>query len=614
MSFSHQAPELLDPQHRLRTLREVFGFSSFRGLQEEVVEHALQGGDCLVLMPTGGGKSLCYQLPAVLRDGTAVVISPLIALMEDQVQHLEQMGVRVGSMHSGMHPEELYEVEQALGRQQLDLLYVSPERALSRGFFERIRHLALALFAIDEAHCVSQWGHDFRPEYSRLTELVDRFPKVPRMALTATADEPTRNDILDQLGLRRPQVFRAGFDRPNIFYQAVVKHQPTEQLLRFLRENHQGNSGIVYVQTRNRTEKIAAKLSSGGFEAIPYHAGMTAEDRRRAQSRFLREEGLVVVATVAFGMGIDKSNVRFVAHLDMPKSLEAYYQETGRAGRDGLPADAWMAFGLADVVGMRQLMQNSQADLRHRQLEFRKLDAMLGYCETTYCRRKVLLSYFGDQAEEQCGACDNCLHPPVTWDATVEAQKVLSCVYRTGQRYGARYLVDVLRGKTQERIVQNNHHELPTFGVGEDLDLNTWMSVIRQLVAGGILSVDMDGYGSLTLTPQAADILRGERQIELRRDPKRPKKKKKGKGPAGPVVGADSELWTALRTLRLELARKQGVPPYVIFHDSTLHAMLLEKPTDLQEMSRISGVGQKKLERYGEDFLALLRSFASDRA
>ncbi len=598
---------------RLQVLREVFGFSSFRGLQEEVVDHALEGGDCLVLMPTGGGKSLCYQLPAVLRRGTAIVISPLIALMEDQVQHLEQMGVRVGSLHSGMQLEELYQVEQQLGRQQLDLLYVSPERALSRGFFERIRHLDLALFAIDEAHCVSQWGHDFRPEYSRLVELVDRFPGVPRMALTATADEPTRNDILDQLALRRPRVFRAGFDRPNIFYQALVKHQPAEQLTRFLKENHQGNSGIVYVQTRNRTERVAHKLTQKGFQAIPYHAGMTAEERRKAQTRFLREEGLIVVATVAFGMGIDKSNVRFVAHLDMPKSLEAYYQETGRAGRDGLPADAWMAFGLADVVGMRQLMQNSQADLSHRQLETRKLDAMLGYCETTFCRRKVLLSYFGDQAADNCGACDNCLSPPKTWNATVEAQKVLSCVYRTGQRYGARYLVDVLRGKPQERIVQNQHDKLPTFGVGQDLDLNTWMSVIRQLVAGGLLNVDMEGYGSLTLTPESAAILRGEREVQMRRDPKRVKTKKK-KGTTAPIPSGDSELWAALRTLRLEFARKQGVPPYVIFHDSTLHSMLLEKPTDMASMAQISGVGQKKLERYGEAFLALLRDFASERS
>lgn len=588
------------------TLRDVFGFPGFRGLQEEVVTHLFAGGDCMVLMPTGGGKSLCYQLPAVVRPGVGVVISPLIALMDDQVDSLRQMGVRVGALHSGLAQEALCQIERELHQNQLDLLYVSPERAVSRWFGERLQHLTVNLFAIDEAHCVSQWGHDFRPEYCRLTELTDRFPEVPRVALTATADAPTRKDILGRLGLRRPRVFVAGFDRPNIFYQVQVKDQAFSQLCDFLRENHHGDSGIVYAQTRNRVEKIAAKLQQKGFQAVAYHAGMDKGDRQRAQQRFLREEGLIVVATVAFGMGIDKPNVRFVCHLDMPKSLEAYYQETGRAGRDGLPANAWMAFGLSDVVGLRQLMSQSQADLKHRQLEWRKLEAMLGYCESTGCRRRTILRYFGEEPPNSCGACDNCLSPPQTYDGTVVSQKLLSCVYRTGQRYGARYLVDVLLGKSNERITANAHHQISTYGIGQELDSRQWMSVVRQLVASGFLAVDMEGYGGLVLGQGAAEVLKGETSVQLRHDPARKKKKRSKTSSSVAIPAGQSDLWQQLRTLRLELAREQGVPPYVIFHDSTLQAMVIEKPRSLNEMGQLPGVGKVKLERYGDAFLAAL--------
>ncbi|MGE0491130.1 MAG: DNA helicase RecQ [Vulcanimicrobiota bacterium] len=588
-----------------RTLREVFGFENFRGLQADVIEHVLGGGDCLVLMPTGGGKSLCYQLPSIAAPGTGVVISPLIALMDDQVGSLVQMGVRVACLHSGLEWEEQKGIEQALRQGRLDLIYVSPERALSPRFGELLAACRLALFAIDEAHCVSQWGHDFRPEYLQLRELCDRFPDTPRLALTATADAPTRGDILERLGLRRPAQFVAGFDRPNIFYQAVVKSSAMQQLTSFLKREHAGDSGIVYAQTRTRVDKAANRLRELGFEALPYHAGMDNQQRQHNQQRFLREEGLIVVATVAFGMGIDKSNVRFVCHLDMPKSLEGYYQETGRAGRDGLAANAWMGYGLADVIGMRQLLATSNAQERQRRIERHKLDAMLGYCETTACRRRVLLSYFGEDPPENCGACDNCLDPPATFDATEVSQKLLSCVYRTGQRFGARYLVDVLMGKSDERMESYGHHKLTTFGIGKELGTAQWMSVIRQLVAAGFLSVDIEGFGGLVLTPRARPVLKGEETIRLRRDPE----SKKTRGPRTSFEGpVDSELWSALRQKRLELARAQGVPPYLIFHDSTLHAMVVERPRDLRSFAGLPGVGSKKLDSYGQAFLSVLEA------
>ena len=591
-------------------LRRVFGYPGFRGQQEAVIEHTVAGGDSLVLMPTGGGKSLCYQIPAIVRDGVGVVVSPLIALMRDQVEGLRQAGVRAACLNSTLSWREALEVEGAAQNGQLDLLYVAPERLLGERTLDLLARMRLALFAIDEAHCVSQWGHDFRPEYLQISALRDRFPEVPRIALTATADEPTRREIVRRLGLGRAPMFVSGFDRPNIRYAVVPKNRARQQLLSFLEERHRGHAGIVYCLSRRRVDDTAEWLRGQGVDALPYHAGMSGADRQRHQDRFQREDGVVMAATIAFGMGIDKPDVRFVAHLDLPKSIEAYYQETGRAGRDGEPADAWMVYGLQEVVTLRQMVENSEAGEDRKRVELRKLDAMLGYCELATCRRRTLLSYFGEDRPEPCGNCDNCLAPVTTWDATEAARKAMSCVARTGQRFGAAYLIDVLRGRDTERIRRFGHDRLPTYGVGADLGAYEWRSVLRQLVARGLLTVDVDGYGSIRLTGDSRPVLQGDVEVLMRRDvrPKAEKARRRRGEPAPPPDPAtwDDALWEALRKRRTELASEQGVPPYVIFHDATLREMIARRPRTPDDFSKIPGVGDMKLRRYGEDFLAVI--------
>ncbi|MGA7983052.1 MAG: DNA helicase RecQ, partial [Chromatiaceae bacterium] len=508
------------PHHApLEVLNRVFGYASFRDAQQQIVDQVIAGGDALVLMPTGGGKSLCYQVPALLRPGTAVVVSPLIALMQDQVDALRQLGVRAAFLNSSLPYDAAQAVEQALLSGELDLIYVAPERLLTDRFLSLLNRVRVALFAIDEAHCVSQWGHDFRPEYIQLSLLHERWPEVPRIALTATADAPTRNEIVNRLQLGEARQFVSSFDRPNIRYRIIHKEQPRRQLLDFLREEHPSDSGIVYCLSRRKVEETAALLCGQGFRALPYHAGLTAETRRANQSDFLRGEGVIIVATIAFGMGIDKPDVRFVAHLDLPKSVEAYYQETGRAGRDGLPADAWMTYGIGDVVTLRRLIEDSEADERFKRVELHKLNALLGLCETTECRRRVMLNYFGEPLDDPCGNCDTCLTPVETWDGTVAAQKAMSCVYRTEQRFGVNYLIDVLLGKDHERIRRFGHDRISTYGIGKELDADQWKSVYRQLVAAGLVAVDIEGHGALKLTEHSRPVLRDEREVRLRRDP-----------------------------------------------------------------------------------------------
>ncbi|HEX5054926.1 MAG TPA: DNA helicase RecQ [Gammaproteobacteria bacterium] len=595
-------------------LASVFGYANFRAPQEEVIATLVAGQDALVLMPTGGGKSLCYQIPSIARPGTGIVISPLIALMQDQVTALQQVGVKADALNSTLETGAAHTIEQQLLRGELDLLYIAPERLMMERTLDLLSRTKLALFAIDEAHCVSQWGHDFRPEYIQLSLLHERFPEVPRIALTATADGPTRREIIERLGLANARIFVSSFDRPNIRYRI---HQATggsarEQLLRFIREEHAGDAGIVYCLSRKRVEEIAEWLQTQGLTALPYHAGMPAETRSANQTRFLNEEGVIIVATIAFGMGIDKLNVRFVAHLNLPKSIEAYYQETGRSGRDGLPANAWMMYGLQDVITLRQMLETSDADEAHKRVERHKLDGMLGFCELTSCRRQALLAYFGDSLPGPCGNCDTCLAPPESWDATVSAQKALSCVYRTGQRFGVNYLIDILLGKNDARIERFGHDQLPTFGVGQEHSEQEWRGIFRQLISRGLLAVDLEGHGGLRLTDACRPILRGAEQLWLRRDVKIEKVKgRKAKAAAQAfATDADTRLWEALRARRLELAKAQGVPPYVVFHDATLAEMVARRPRTLSEFSEISGVGQRKLAAYGEHFLDVIRSHA----
>lgn len=585
-------------------LRDVFGYNDFRGDQFKIIEHLIQGNDAFVLMPTGGGKSLCYQIPAIIRKGVGIIISPLIALMQDQVDALLQLGVKAALLNSSLDARAAWKVEQDLQQGQLDLLYVSPERLLMPRFLELLEQTPLALFAIDEAHCVSQWGHDFRPEYTQLSILHHRFPRVPRIALTATADAPTQRDIIEQLYLTNAQQFSASFNRPNIHYRIVQKHNPREQLHSFLETEHPSDAGIIYCLSRKRVEETAEWLCKKGWNAFPYHAGLSTALRQKHQQKFIREEGVIIVATIAFGMGIDKPNVRFVAHLDLPKNMEGYYQETGRAGRDGLPANAWLSYGLGDVVTLRHMLENSEADKQHQLLEFRKLNALIGFCETTLCRRQVMLQYFGEQYLAPCHLCDNCLEPVTTWDGKVAAQKALSCVYRTGQRFGVKHLIDVLLGKMTPQVERFQHNKVSTFGIGQEFTSFQWQSIYRQLVAANLLTVDMSGYGSLRLTDKSSPLLRGEQTIALRKENEVSKKKTKktSKVKSNPT----DALWQALKSKRLELAKEQGVPPYVIFHDSSLVEIHVKKPTTLAEFATITGVGQSKLNRYGEAFIAVI--------
>ena len=596
----------------LDILQSVFGYSDFRLQQRDIIEGVIAGRDALVLMPTGGGKSLCYQVPALVRDGCGIVVSPLIALMQDQVDSLRQLGVRASYLNSTLAADEAYQVERALLSGDLDLLYVAPERLIQDRMLALLDQAPIALFAIDEAHCVSQWGHDFRADYLQLSLLHQRFPDIPRIALTATADARTRQEIIRRLDLSGADQFIAGFDRPNICYRIALKQNPRQQLLRFLREEHAEDAGIVYCLSRKKTEETAAWLSNQGFNALPYHAGLDARLRATHQSRFLREDGIIMVATIAFGMGIDKPDVRFVAHLDLPKTVESYYQETGRAGRDGQPADAWLVYGLQDVIKLRQMMDSSEGSEEHKRAEQQRLNAMLGLCEITSCRRQALLHYFGDTLTAPCGNCDSCLTPVETWDGTEAARMALSAAYRTGQRFGVNHLVDVLRGAENDRVLQYDHHALPTYGVGKALDNNQWRSVFRQLVARGYLSVDMERYNALCLQDKCRPLLRGEESLDLRRDQPQKFGRRQTRQPLPDDI--DVALWEALRERRRELAEEQGIPPYIIFHDRTLKEMCFNLPQTLEEMGHIGGVGERKLDKYGAEFLNVVRAHQAQPA
>lgn len=589
----------------LAILKNNFGFDSFRGDQESIIETVIGGGDALVLMPTGGGKSLCYQIPAISRPGCGIVASPLIALMQNQVEALHECGVRAAFLNSTLHRAEASDIESRLLAAELDLLYIAPERLLQQSTLDLLQQAQISLFAIDEAHCVSRWGHDFRPDYMGLNILHDLFPGVPRIALTATADGRTRQEIRDQLKLQEAIEFIASFDRPNIRYQIALKQNGRSQLLRFLKNEHPGDAGIVYCLSRKKTEQTADWLCSEGFNALAYHAGLPADVRDANQRRFLNEEGIIMVATIAFGMGIDKPDVRFVAHLDLPKTIESYYQETGRAGRDGEPSDAWMIYGLQDVAKLRQMLETSTAGEEFKRIEQIKLNALLGLCEITTCRRHALLAYFDEASTENCGNCDTCLFPIDTWDGTEAAQKALSTVYRTGQRFGVTHLTDILRGSETDKVFSFNHHRLPVFGIGPDLEANQWKSVFRQLLARGYLRVEQQ-YGALVLEEKCRALLRGDETLELRHDIKQKAAKKLAKVPLPDDI--DIGLWEALREKRRQLAEAQGVPPYVIFHDKTLQAMAVHQPADKSEFGRLPGVGERKLDKYGDAFLEVLAS------
>mgnify|MGYP001392153170 FL=1 len=595
----------------LHVLQNTFGYPAFRGEQAAIVDTVCAGGDALVLMPTGGGKSLCYQIPALVREGIGVVISPLIALMQDQVNALAQLGIAAAYLNSSLSQDEQWTVEQHLRRGQIKLLYIAPERLIQPRMLELLHKLPVALFAIDEAHCVSQWGHDFRSDYLELSLLHEQFPQVPRIALTATADTRTRNEILRRLQLENARQFVASFDRPNIQYRIEAKQDSRQQLLNFLRSEHPEDAGIVYCLSRKKVEETAHWLQQQGFNALPYHAGLSTQERQDNQMRFLREDGLVMIATIAFGMGIDKPDVRFVAHLDLPKSIESYYQETGRAGRDGAAATAWMVYGVQDILKLRQMLMQSPGSEEHKRIERQRLDAMLGLCEITSCRRQALLAYFGEELRIPCGNCDTCLNPVQTFDGTVVAQKALSCCYRSGQKFGVNHLVDILLGKATPKVEQFGHQKLSTFGIGTELDAGQWRSVFRQLAARGYLQVDLEGFGGVMLTEKCRPLLKGEETIELRREEKtaagKTKEKNASRGVIGNLAGPDKSLWERLRELRKQLAQDQGVPPYVIFHDATLLELVRQQPESEQAMGRISGIGQGKLDRYGEPFLAVIK-------
>jgi len=591
-------------------LQYIFGYDAFRPQQQAIVEHLVSGGDALVLMPTGGGKSLCYQIPAIVRSGVGIVISPLIALMQDQVNALHQNGVQAAFLNSTLSHDEVREVENALHKGELDLLYVAPERLMTARTLDLIDRIPVSLFAIDEAHCVSQWGHDFRPEYVQLSILHQRFPNIPRIALTATADSATQREIIERLALSEAQQFISGFDRPNIRYRiSENSSNGREQLLRFIRNEHKEDAGIVYCLSRKKVDETAAWLTTKGLIALPYHAGLPTPVRQQNQERFLREEKIIIVATIAFGMGIDKPDVRFVAHLNLPKSLEAYYQETGRAGRDGQAANAWMLYGLQDVITLKKMQANSDAPEDIKRIEHHKLDAMLGLCEITSCRRQALLRYFDDELKEPCGNCDTCLEPPETWDATAAAQKALSCVHRTGQRFGVTYLVDVLLGKDDERISRFGHDNVSTYGIGNELDQSEWRNLYRQLIARGLLAVDLAGHGGLHLVEESRPVLRGEQALHLRKFSRKSKAKSRERKSNRFADSGNNALWQALRSRRQQLADEQGIPAYMIFHDATLAEMVENRPESLSYMSNISGIGERKLADYGEEFLDVLNEY-----
>lgn len=602
----------------LDILKRTFGYQAFRGYQQDIINTLIAGQDALVLMPTGGGKSLCYQIPSLVREGVGVVISPLIALMQDQVHALRQAGISAAYLNSSLTSKQAREVENKLEHGELNLLYVAPERLTMPHFLEQLKKIRIALFAIDEANCVSQWGHDFRPEYLKLHILSEHFPHIPRIALTATADRTTRDEIQERLKLEKAQVFVAGFDRPNIQYRVIEKQSPKKQLLAFLRREIHNEAGIVYCLSRKSVDETALWLKSEGFCALPYHAGLTSETRQKNQDYFIKNDGVIMVATIAFGMGIDKPNVRFVAHLDLPKSLEAYYQETGRAGRDGLSAIAWLAYGLQDVVIHRQMLNQGQASAEQKRIEQRKLDAMLGFCEASTCRRQALLRYFGDAHDGRCQNCDTCLEPIQTWDATVAAQKALSCVARTRELFGAGHLIDILTGKETEKVLRFFHHKLSVFGIGQELAAPAWRSVYNQLVAMGLLNVDISNYGSLRLTPESIPVMKGQQSVSLRqlrksllKNLKKPRVINTADAQNQAGHTAHPQLLENMKALRLKLSRELGVPPYVIFHDRTLLEIAEAPPKRLEELTGYYGVGEHKLNKFGQALFEVIESTAT---
>lgn len=597
-------------KNALKILQNTFGYSDYRHNQKDIIHQMLGGGDAFVLMPTGGGKSLCYQIPALVRDGVGIIVSPLIALMQDQVDALNQLGVRAAFLNSTLSAAEQRDVKQALLNNELQMLYVAPERLLAESTLNLLKQCQIALFAIDEAHCVSQWGHDFRPEYQRLSALPERFPNIPRIALTATADNRTRAEIIQQLRLQDAGVFVNSFDRPNISYTISEEHNAREKLWRFIQEKHKGKAGIVYCLSRKKVESTAEWLSKKGVTALPYHAGLATDMRAHHQQRFLREESIIIVATIAFGMGIDKPNVRFVAHLSLPKNIEAYYQETGRAGRDGEAADAWMSYGLQDVIFLRQMMMDGTGSEEYKRLTNKKLDAMLSLCEMASCRRQAILSYFDETMSEACGNCDNCLNPPETWDATIDAQKALSTVYRTGQRFGVAYLINVLLAKSDVRIVNNGHDQISTWGIGENLKNHEWNGLFRQLISQGFLNTNSQ-YGGIEFTEKSRSLLKAEITLLARkqRKPEKASKATKGRTEKTEVRAMDEELLEALRALRTDLASTQGVPPYVIFSNSSLIEMAKQRPQSDDSFRYINGVGEMKLEKYGNTFMDVIREY-----
>ncbi|MDH5517617.1 MAG: DNA helicase RecQ [Gammaproteobacteria bacterium] len=586
-----------------QVLHKVFGYQEFRHQQADIIEALLNNQDAMVLMPTGGGKSLCYQIPAIIRPGVGIVVSPLIALMQDQVDALNQSGVSAGYLNSNQSNDEQQQIEQQLINNEIDLLYVTPERLLTNRMLSLLRRAEIALFAIDEAHCVSQWGHDFRKEYQQLNILHQQFPGIPRIALTATADKRTRQEIIEQLDLHQSKTYLNSFDRPNIHYQ--ISEQNTKAgLLTFIQNHHKHDAGIIYCLSRKKVEETADWLNQQGLQALPYHAGLSQQLRETNQKRFLREDSIIIVATIAFGMGIDKPDVRFVAHLNLPKSIEAYYQETGRAGRDGLAADAWMAYGLKDLMLLKQMIQDSDNEMQQR-ISHSKLDSLMALCETTSCRREHLLNYFDEETSSSCGNCDICNSPPETWDATDACRKALSCIYRTGQRFGVGYLTDVLTAKSNERIIQNGHDKVTTYGIGKDISVNEWKSIYRQLIAKGYIDINFEQYGALTLSEKARPLLRGEIELKLRKQTKKAAKKSESKAKST-LRDIDEELFEALRQYRYSLAQKESVPPYVIFNDKTLVEMTRKRPSTLDQLGQISGVGDKKKDKFGEQFLTII--------